>query len=104
MPGRDPSALLAPITWHKPCFRDLARLVGLEIAELKLSKAAGAAMDRQASVIFECPFDEQTIKTFQDLRTMRLSIARQQYGDVARTVAKLVDRNLLEEGDRQTYA
>jgi hypothetical protein len=57
-------------------------------------------METMASVVFECPFDDETLKTLQDLRVMRLDIARKQLTEVGRTVRELVKRELLADGDR----
>ena len=61
-------------------------------------------MEKLASVVFECPFDEETMKSMQDLRTMRLSIAKTQFANIRQTVDELIKRGLLEEGDRKSYA
>ena len=63
---------------------------------------AGAVMEMVASVVFECPFDEETLKSMQDLRIMRLKIAKQQLANVAKTVEEMIARGLLEDGNRKT--
>lgn len=59
-------------------------------------------MEMVASVVFECPFDEETLKSMQDLRIMRLKIAKQQLANVAKTVEEMIARGLLEDGNRKT--
>lgn len=61
-------------------------------------------METLASIVFECPVDEETMKSMLDLRSMRLSIAKEQLRNIKRTVEELIERGLLEANERQTYA
>lgn len=58
---------------------------------------------KKASLIVDCDLDQPTMEAIQDLRKMRLEIAKQQLKDASSTVMELIKRGIIHASEREEY-
>jgi hypothetical protein len=56
-----------------------------------------------AVVVFECPIDEATLSSIQELRHLRLEVLRRQIQDIDRVLETLMIQGALAEDEREPY-
>ncbi|MBC7661684.1 MAG: hypothetical protein H7249_18460 [Chitinophagaceae bacterium] len=56
-----------------------------------------------ATVVFECPLDDETLQTIRELRELRLEVARKQVADIDIVMDRLKVQGALLEDEKETY-
>ena len=56
-----------------------------------------------AVVVFECPIDEATLSSIQELRLLRLEVLRRQIQDIDRVLETLMTQGALAEDEKEPY-
>jgi hypothetical protein len=56
-----------------------------------------------AVVVFECPIDEATLSSIQDLRLLRIEVLQRQIHEIDQVVETLLEQGTLEAHEREPY-
>jgi hypothetical protein len=56
-----------------------------------------------AVVVFECPIDELTLESIQELRVLRIEVLQKQILQIDKVIETLLEQGTLEENERSAY-
>ncbi len=56
-----------------------------------------------AVVVFECPIDEATLSSIQELRLLRIEVLQKQIKQIDKVLETLMEQGTLQEHEREPY-
>lgn len=56
-----------------------------------------------AVVVFECPIDDETLTSIQELRILRIEVLQRQIQHIDQVVETLMEQGTLREDEREPY-